>query len=399
MLKRQFWLMPVFIVVAGLGLGSAGLLKPYLAAAATPTPMPVSTVVAGDDISFSPSPDGRWTAVVNADAGNLDLRGPDGVTATIFLAGSTVGAVTWSPDSHTLLVVQNNWIFKEPRGSGVTISEPIAIWQVDFREDKAQPARRIFQSNTLLAQTPKGSDNAEQILFGQWSPDSRYVLFWLGPLGASILADGLPLFALDVTTGKVSLVADGALLNPRYQSWAPDSSKLAVTVGTYRSVQVNKWLNLFDPTTGQSTTVISQTEQIPGIVTWSPRGDVVAYAAVSAGQTGPEWSDMGTFDNPAIAARRIYLLDPATGQYRRLNEVESYQDAPVWSEDGTVLYYIQRDGDKLRLMTADLVTGRAIAVPQAAIPLPEYVGFYGQSELDALLEYRPGGCPNRPSCP
>jgi dipeptidyl aminopeptidase/acylaminoacyl peptidase len=281
-------------------------------------------------------------AMVNSTAGSLDLQQPDGQTVNIFPPGSTVNAITWSADSRHLLVVRTNWVFNQPEGTGVSSSGPIAIWQVEIEADKVQPAKQLFQSPTLA-----GQDAAEQIRFSHWSPNSRHVLFWLGPLSASILADGLPLAMLDVTTGQVTQVAEWALLNPRYQSWAPDSSVLAVAAGGYRSAQVSKWLTLFDVASGQVTAVVSQTEQIPGIVAWSPQGDLIAYAAVPATETGEEWANLMTFDNPAIAGRRIYLLDPATGQYRRLNEVESYQDAPLWSDDGSRLYYVQLEGDAI----------------------------------------------------
>lgn len=353
-------------------------------AAATPTPASTSTSA---EISNTPSPDGRWTAVVNNTTGSLDLRQqPDSQTVNIFPPGSTVNNITWSPDSGTLLVVRTNWVFNQPEGTGVSSNRPIAIWQVELKEGKAQPAQKIFESPT-----PAGPDAAEQIQFGHWSPNSRYVLFWLGPLGASILADGLPLWVLDVATGQATQVAEAALLNPRYQSWAPNSSALAVTAGAGREAQANKWLNLWETTTGQATTVISQTEQIPGIVAWSPKGDLIAYAAVSATVTAGDSAHIASFDNPLIAGRRVYVLDPATGQSHRLNQGKTFQDAPLWSDDGSVLYYAERVGSFIQLMAADPTTGQAQAVPGTAIPLPDYVGYYGQSDLEELLARRPGG--------
>jgi hypothetical protein len=98
-----------------------------------------------------------------------------------------------------------------------------------------------------------------------------------------------------------------------------------------------------------------------------------------------------TFDNPAIAGRRIYLLDPASGQTRRLNQAETYQDGPVWSSDGSRLYYVQREGDELLLMAADPETGQAEPVTGASQPLDPNdpmrpaVGYYGQFGREELL--------------
>jgi hypothetical protein len=62
-----------------------------------------------------------------------------------------------------------------------------------------------------------------------------------GPLSGSIEADGLPLYIFDTRAQQATLLADTALLNPRYHSWSPDGSTLAYIAGGYRSAQVNKW--------------------------------------------------------------------------------------------------------------------------------------------------------------
>jgi len=352
-------------------------------AALTPTP-PSSQ--GRDELSFYPSPNGQWAAMINQTSGALDLQQPDGRTIAIFPAGSTVQSVTWSPDSRHLVAVQSHWVFDQPAGSGVSSSGPIKIWHIELEQDQVKAPVRVFQSENL-----EGGKGAEQIVFGHWSPDSRRVLFWHGPLGASILADGLPLSVLDISTGEVSQLAEVALLNPRYQSWAPDGAALIFTAGGYRSAQIGKWLALYETGSGQVTTVISETKQIPGVVAWSPQGDLIAYAAVPAQETGEEWADLMTFDNPAIAGRRIYLLSPTTGEARRLNRTEAFQDGPVWSEDGQTLYYAERQNEQLQLMANEVATGETEPVAGAAIPLPEFVGYYGQWEQDTLLAQRPGG--------
>ncbi len=352
---------------------------------------PLVTLPEEDESTRLSSPDGRWIAAVDRDAGSLVLEPTaDGEQVTVFPPGSTVGIVTWSPDSRYLLAVRTNWTWKEPRGSGVDVAGPIEIWSVEIGSAGIGEAVRLFQSDTVST-TGVHDDNAEQVVFGSWSPDSRSLLFWLGPLGVSILADGLAPYVLEVQTGQAVKVADVALLNPRYHSWSPDGATLALTAGGYRSAQVNKWLVLCDTTTAQATTVVSSSEQIPGIVAWSPTGDVIAYAAVSAVQSGDEMADLMTWDNPAIAGRRIYLLDPATGKHGRLNDNDSFQDAPIWSQDGQTLYYVERQGDSLVVMAADPTTGLTAPVEGAQEPLPEYVGYYGQSNLDELLALRPAG--------
>jgi hypothetical protein len=339
-----------------------------------------------DQVERIPSPDGRWTALVNAMAGSLDLQGPGGETFAVFPGGSTVDIVNWSPDSRSLLVVRTNWQ-RSSSGPEVEVYGPIEIWQIRLEDDQVGSPRLVFQSPTQRDES--GNLIPEQIVWGTWSPDKRYVLFWQGILSGSVQADGLALWTLDSESGEAIPLADNALLNPRYESWAPDGSALAFTAGGYRSAQVNKWLNLFDTASGQVTTVVSQTEQIPGIVAWSPRGDLIAYAAVPAGETGRDLSDWMSFENPAIAGRRVYLLNPAGGRHWRLNDADAFQDAPTWSEDGETLYYVQREEDTMALMATDPASGQAQAVEGSRRPAPGAVGYYGQSNWDDLLAYRP----------
>jgi len=321
-------------------------------------------------------------ALLNETAGSLDVQTFDGEIIPIFPPGSTVNTVAWSPDSRRLLVVRAYYLPSQP-GQAVQASGPIEIWQIRL-EEAGKPAR-LFQSTPQPIEP--GIFAPEQIMLGQWPPDSRHALFWLGPL--MITADGLSLWVLDTQTGQATCLADVTLLNHRYQSWAPDSSALAFTAGGYRSAQVNKWLNLYDVASGQITTVVSKTEQIPGIVAWSPRGDLIAYAAVPADQTGLDWADWMVFENQAIVGRRIYLLNPTSGKHWRLNDTDAFQDAPTWSDDGTILYYVQRDSDTMVLMAADPATGQAQIVEGLRWPAPGAVGYYGQSEWDYLLAYRP----------
>ncbi|MCB9098929.1 MAG: PD40 domain-containing protein [Anaerolineales bacterium] len=357
------------------------------------------------------SPDGQWTALVNHTTGSLIVSDWRNNQRELFPDGSAIGSAVWSPDSRRLLAVRTHWL-RVDQQQGVVAAGPAEVWRVDL---DVQP--RTVSTPTLIY-TPPESDYGhnvapppQQVVFGQWSPDSRHVLFGVSLLSASLLADGIPPLVLDTDTGDIDPIArevlpagmsplelgrdNTALVNPRYHSWSPDGTKLAITAGGYRSAQINKWLNIFDLTTGQVTTVISRSAQVPGIVAWSPAGDSIAYAAVETTLTGDDWADNSTFDNPAIAARRIYLLDPATGAYHRLNTVERYQDAPVWSRDGQQLYYVQRNGDHLDLMVADPGSGKATPVPGVSQPVDRQdplrpnVGYYGQFDREELLAAMP----------
>ena len=95
-----------------------------------------------------------------------------------------------------------------------------------------------------------------------------------------------------------------------------------------------------------------------------------------------------SFENTAIMKRRVFLLDLKTGRHWRLNRVDAFQDAPTWSDDGKILYYVQRDGDNMVLMAADPSTGEAQGIQGSRRPAPVGVGYYGQSNWEDLLAYR-----------
>jgi hypothetical protein len=345
------------------------------------------------------SPDGQWAAIVDEATGSLALEGPDGDTSLILPEGSTVGAVAWAPDGTLLLVERRNWL--PPQDDQPQASGPPEIWAVRIAGGTAEPPALLFRPDAEEVEEQAPGRLAE-VVFGRWAPDGRHIFLWIGASG-SIRADGNAPWVLDTTTGDGVSPADRSLVNPRYTSWAPDSSALAVTAGGGRSAQVNKWLNIVDVDSGEVTTVISDNEQVPGIVAWSPnsaRVDRIAYAAVPAEKTGRGYTSLMTFENPAIAARRIYLLDPGTGETRRLNEVGGYQDAPVWSRDGERLYYVQRDRETetLVLMVADPETGEAEPIEASRRPAPAdtRVGYYGQAAWDEVLGYVPDDAPWEP---
>jgi hypothetical protein len=273
----------------------------------------------------------------------------------------------------------SNWPEKAPQSQDKGIPE---IWMVYFAEGAPGEPVFIYRPEPAdLMETPAG-----QISLGSWSPDSRLLLFWSGPLSASIQADGMPMWLLDADSGQASLLSQATLLNPAYQSWAPDGSALAFSDGGYRSALVGKHLSIYNVSSGQVSTPVPEEKQVPGALAWSPDGAWIAYAAVEASQTGLDWADLMSWHNPALLARRIYLLNPQNGETRRLNQVESYQDAPRWSPDGMRLYYVQLEGEGGNLMSADPADGTAEAVVGCSMRLPDPAGYYGQVDWRMLYE-------------
>ena len=305
----------------------------------------------------------------------MELEDSQGVEHTVFPAGSTTSDARWSSDSLCLAVVVSNNPRPVQSPDRIGVAE---IWLVTVVDNEVSEPRLVLQPG------PADETAGEWITLGAWSPEGSRLLFWVGPQGASSQADGLALWSLEVETGQATRLAEKTLVTPTYQSWAPDGGALAFTNGGYRSAQVGKWLSLYEVESGQIRSLIARSELIPGAVAWSPKGDRIAFAAVRGNQTGDEWADWMSWDNPVIQARRIYLLDPDSGQYQRLNAAEAYQDTPRWSADGEILYYVQIEGDLANLMAADPASGEAQPLPGCQIPRPPATGYYGQVDWSEL---------------
>ncbi len=317
------------------------------------------------------SPDGRWTASFEPLTGYLRLIDSDGVEHNPMPAGSSATSARWSADSRWLAVVLSS-----TTGAGPLAPE---IWSVDSQPPDQQ-ARYLY--SLPQAEYP----GPAQIQLGPWSPDDQRLVFWSGPMSASILADGLPMSVLDTLSRQALQISQTSLLNPFYQSWAPDGTELAFTDGGYRSAQIDKNLAIYDVTTRMLNVPVTAQEQVPGTLAWSPDGRWIAYAAVPAEDTGPDWADWMGWDNPAIAGRRIFLLDPTTGEIQRLNNTDEFQDAPAWGKTGSELFYVQADGSALILMKADMATQASSPIQGCQMERPEAAGYYGQPEWETLLD-------------
>jgi hypothetical protein len=344
---------------------------------ATPFPFPTASEEPTSGKERIPSPDGLLTAVLDRVAGSLDIASAPGEQVPVFPPGSNVSGAKWSPDSLHLAVASREL----PEGEAAGEASIPEIWLVNFEEGAWTEPELIYRAENSTNQIAAPND----IILGAWSPGGSHLSFWTNPISsASIQVDGLPLWCLELENSQATRLSDAVLVNPAYQSWAPDGSALVFTDGGSRSAQVRKWLSLYQVASGQTTTLVPESDLVPGQVAWSPVGEAVAFAAVEASQTGDEWADWMSWENPAILARRIYLLDPQTREYQRLNADESYQDAPRWSADGKMLYYVQADGGQAELMQADPATGVARSLPDCQMPLPEVAGFYGQVDWTSL---------------
>jgi hypothetical protein len=103
--------------------------------------------------------------------------------------------------------------------------------------------RAIYTVRESYRRVPAGVPGPLALL--AWSPDSRWLLFYIDPMGSeSLAADGIRLQAIGVQGGRPRNVVR-MLAYPDYVAWC--GPRLVVTAGGSRLATENKWLALTMP--------------------------------------------------------------------------------------------------------------------------------------------------------
>jgi len=104
-----------------------------------------------------------------------------------------------------------------------------------------------------------------------------------------------------------------------------------------------------------------------GIAQLSSTAQVTAQESALSDELHPSWSPNGTqlvFQSDRGGSADLYVFDLASGESRRLTDLESDEESPVWSPDGRWiafhsdreghhdLYVIRPDGSELRRLTS-----------------------------------------------
>ena len=104
-----------------------------------------------------------------------------------------------------------------------------------------------------------------------WSPDSRWLLFYIDPMGSeSLAADGIQLQAISVRGGRPRRVV-GMLRYPDYVTWC--GRRLVATAGGDRLATENKRLVLATPPLWYRRTLARSSTRAWGSVACSPNGE------------------------------------------------------------------------------------------------------------------------------
>ncbi|WP_258358536.1 stalk domain-containing protein [Moorella sulfitireducens] len=293
-----------------------------------------------DALQVDPRPvlvDAAWSPVANilaystqgpgggyAPDMNLKLAAikDDGVQITALLpdGSEVVEDFAWTPDGQALAV-------SLPR----TEDQPLRIDRLTLAGGR----------HNLLTLGEAGTA-VDEIYFSYatgltWSPNGRYLAYYLHFNAASLSADGVPFEVLDLDNPGRSLNLGTCLPNRRWLAWSPDGNKLAFIHGSGREATTNKHLGIVTLPEGQ----IDYYDQ-PGLVDsqplWLPAPDDGVLICRGLETTSRENQQPGVL----VRHQRIWLAENG-GQARPLTTGDpgTADYYPSVSPDGRDLYFLR----------------------------------------------------------
>jgi Tol biopolymer transport system component len=282
------------------------------------------------------------------------------------------GPIAWSPDGA--------WIAYEWRRGAADYE---GLWEI-----AASGGEPVELYNSGLGQ--QSDPQPGEALLAGWTADGQYLLFWQGEmLSASLLADGVPFYALPASGGPPVLLAGGddiVLVHDDFWSSSPAASIVALTVGGGRETWSNKRLAVADLATGQLAPLTDST-----VAAFSPAFSWQATAYVAAPDVG--FVGGGEEGRKAVFQRRIWVVDGDSPDRRQLTSDPAYRDErPLWSADGSHLLFLRMDQQEaVSLWLLPVAGGTPQLVARGLGPLPGpdtgWFGYYGYINWDTLFDW------------
>ena len=212
---------------------------------------------------------------------------------------SHVSGISWSPDGIKMALT-----WTAAKGTGLKEGLPEGYVYILDVEKQEPVILTLTKTNTGEVGSPAWSPKSDQVAFATNGSDWDPVGIWL------VNADdtGVPVFL-----GKGASCA-----------WSPDGERIAIadSVRGYR-------IYILDTCTGDKQEVFQSSEEsqyiVAGEISWSPKGDKLAFTYDSVAFNIPHTSN-------------FYELDLASGESRQLVEGGVYF-SPSWSPDGTMIAF------------------------------------------------------------
>lgn len=217
--------------------------------------------------------------------------------------------------------------------------------------------------------TLRGTPDALALL--AWSPDSRWLLFYVDPLGsASIAADGVEVQAIEVTGGRPVKITT-MLGYPDYLTWC--RRRLVATAGGSRLATENKRLIVAAPPAWKTRKLVRTPARAWGSVACAPDSRSLVAQSQPASHDPRFFATRWSLWSLRLDGRRTRLTSPPAG----------YADeSPRWSRDGrSILFVRSRRGiGRFYLRRAGRVLG-----PLATLGYS--LGYYGHHDWWTVADW------------
>jgi Tol biopolymer transport system component len=366
------------------------------------------------------SPSGQWLAFRREE--QVWLARVDGSGLIPLEEGRAVNAFAWSPVDDRLAYVSGAGLVQvvavpaAGTGGAALAPSPIAesgrgqiAWSPDgkwiaYERQTDRTDQALWMASADGQQRVElyvsGIPEKGQALLAGWTADGLYLLFWQGDiLSASLLADGVPLYAQAASGGRqLQVVAEVVLFHHDFVAAAPHSAThpeqelVAVVAGGYRATWTGKQVLAIDLQVG-ATAFSTPAEQAACSPAWSPDGRSLAYVAM------PDRGDLVGAEpaHQGLMQRHIWLADIQERlPPRQRTDDPAYRDErPLWSADGESILFARIDSQgEASLWAMPAGEGDPVRVVDE-LDLPSHpaagpLGFYGYMYWDMVFNWWPG---------
>ena len=269
----------------------------------------------GGQFQWSPSTDVLAVQLQNANGGPLSIRLIPAQGAAYSVPGHLQGSFLWLSDGKTLAIAATS-------RSGYT------------RLD-------LVSATSVRSYSVPGIGRYDPIKLAAWWPGANSIVYWLDRGGCfSCIADGTPLYAFDLQTGKTRRLGVGLI----YRDWiAVSGTRLLAVTGRDRSAFFRKHLQLCLATGPCKALLAGTAGRISVDPAWAPNGGPMAFVVA------PAWHTWG-FQSPAqyrrwLDAHVLWTAQPdgSGAQPAGNGGVPKGVQDPQWTRDGRGILFV-KDG-------------------------------------------------------
>jgi hypothetical protein len=261
----------------------------------------------------------------------------------------------WAPDGQSLAV-------SLPR----TEDQPLRIDRLTLKGER----------HNLLTLGEAGTA-VDEIYFSyatglKWSPNGRYLAYYLHFNAASLSADGVPLEVLDLDNPRQPLDLGTSLPYRQWLAWSPDGDRLAFIQGSGREATANKRLCIVT-LPGGKITFYDQPGRVDTQPLWLPApydGVLFCRGLETTAWKGKQLSGV------LVSDQRIWLAK-SDGQARPLtaSTPDNADYYPSVSPDGQDLYFLRLDSAGSSSLCLQSLDGGSVV--ELVRNIGGWTGYYG----------------------